>query len=325
MHAIRVTSTGGPEVLEWATTDKPAPGSDEILVQVTAAGINFIDVYHRVGLYPLDLPFTPGAEGAGVVAEVGPGVAGLAVGDRVAWAGPLGAYGEYVTLPADRVVPVPDPVGLDLAAAVMLQGMTAHYLCGDTFPLAESDTCLIHAGAGGVGHLLVQLAKRRGATVFTTVSTRSKADLARRVGADHVINYGEVDFVEAIREIGGPKPLDVVYDGIGADTVDRGMELLRPRGMMVMFGNASGPPPHIDPIRLMNLGSLYVTRPTLRTYVASRDDLERRASDLFAWISDGTLELHIGARFPAADAADAHRALESRSTTGKVLLDVDGS
>ena len=322
MQAIMVSSIGGPEVLQWRSIERPSPGSDEILVRIEAAGVNFIDVYHRTGLYPLDLPFTPGSEGAGVVESVGADVTGFAERDRVAWARSSGTYGEYVTLPADQAVLVPDPVGLDVAAAVMLQGMTAHFLCLDTFPLEDGQRCLIHAGAGGVGHLLIQMAKNCGATVFTTVSTEAKADLARRAGADHVINYQQVDFVEAVQELAGPKPLDVVYDGVGAATFSSGLELLRPRGMMVTFGNASGPPLPVDPLQLMRLGSLFVTRPMLWHYVATRAELERRTSDLFAWISAGALDVHIGARFPVAAAADAHRALESRETIGKILLDV---
>ncbi|MDH5615462.1 MAG: quinone oxidoreductase [Acidimicrobiia bacterium] len=322
MHAIRVSSTGGPEVLEWASTEKPDAGPDEVLVRMEAAGVNFIDVYHRIGLYPLELPFTPGAEGAGVVEAVGSGVSTVQVGDRVAWAGPIGSYAEYATLAADRCVMVPDSVELAVAAAVMLQGMTAHYLCRDTFPLAEGQKCLVHAGAGGVGHLLIQMAKTCGATVYTTVSSEAKEEAARRAGADHVINYLETDFGDAIEDLAGPKSLDVVYDGVGADTLERGMELLRPRGMMVTFGNASGPPPHVDPIRLMSLGSLFITRPALGHYVGNRNELERRASDLFRWIAKGELEVHIGARFPLENAAEAHRMLEGRRTIGKVVLDV---
>lgn len=322
MHTIRVTETGGPEVLEWTSTERPVPGPGHLLVRVATAGVNFIDVYHRTGLYPQELPFVPGVEGAGRVEQLGPGVHGIEVGDRVAWAGLLGSYSEYAVVPAERAVVVPDGLGLDAAAALMLQGLTAHYLCKDTFPLAAGDRCLIHAGAGGVGHLLIQLAKRSGATVFTTVSSTAKGDLARQAGADHVIDYEKTDFLEAIRELAGPKPLDVVYDGVGAPTVERGLELLRPRGMMVMFGNAGGPPPKIDPIRLTRLGSLFVTRPTLWDYVPTRAELERRASDLFAWVQEGALDVHVGARFPLSQAAAAHAALESRGTMGKVLLEV---
>ncbi|GBE22904.1 quinone oxidoreductase 1 [bacterium BMS3Bbin01] len=322
MHAIRVGSTGGPEVLEWTSAGTPSPGPDEVLVRVETAGVNFIDVYHRTGLYPVGLPFTPGVEGAGVVEAAGSDVSTVRVGDRVAWAGPIGSYAEYAKLAADRCVVVPDSVELDVAAAVMLQGMTAHYLCHDTFPLAEGDRCLIHAGAGGVGHLLIQMAKMRGATVYTTVSSEAKAEIARRSGADYVINYLDTDFGDAIEELAGPKSLDVVYDGVGADTLERGLELLRTRGMMVTYGNAGGRPPSVDPIRLMSLGSLFITRPSLFDYVGSRDELEQRASDLFRWIDAGELKVHIGARFPLADATEAHRALEGRRTVGKVVLDV---
>lgn len=322
MYAIGVSSTGGPEVLGWISTGTPTPASDEVLVRVEAAGVNFIDVYHRMGLYSLELPFTPGVEGAGVVEATGSGVSHIRVGDRVAWAGPIGSYAEYVKLAADRCVAVPDSVELTVAAAVMLQGMTAHYLCRDTFPLAEGHRCLVHAGAGGVGHLLIQMAKMRGATVYTTVSSEAKAETALWAGADHVINYLDTDFGDAIEELTGPKSLDVVYDGVGADTLERGLELLRPRGMMVTYGNASGRPPNVDPIRLMSLGSLFITRPTLGDYVGSRGELERRASDLFRWIGGGELKVRIGARFPLANAAEAHRMLEGRRTIGKVLLDV---
>jgi NADPH2:quinone reductase len=321
-HAIRVSQNGGPEVLEWTSVDVPKPGPDQLLVRLTAAGVNFIDVYHRDGLYPLDLPFTPGVEGAGTVEAAGADVTDLEPGARVAWAGPLGSYAEYALVPAQRAVTVPRDVDLDLAAALMLQGMTAHYLAFGTFPLGEGDRCLVHAGAGGVGHLLIQIAKMRGATVFTTVSSEEKAELARRVGADHVIEYTEQDFVEAVRGIAGDNALDVVYDGVGADTVLKGLELLRRRGMMVAYGNASGPPPEIDPLQhLMSRGSLFLTRPSLFDYVSTREELEQRAGDLFRWVADGNLKVHVGARLPLGDAAEAHRLLEGRRTTGKVLLE----
>ncbi len=240
----------------------------------------------------------------------------------MAWPATLGSYAQFAAVPADRLVPVPDTVALDLAAATMLQGMTAHYLALATFPLEAGQSCLIHAGAGGVGQLLIQIAKRQGAEVFATVGTANKAELARAAGADHVIIYTEHDFQEEIERIAGPKAIDVVYDGVGADTVEAGMELLRPRGMMVTFGNASGPPPDVAAFQLMRLGSLLYTRPSLKDYIATRSELEERAFDLFRWIEDGQLKVNIGARFPLADAAEAHRALEGRETTGKVLLDV---
>ncbi len=322
MQAIRVASAGGPEVLEWAETEVPEPGPGQVLVRVVAAGVNFIDTYQRGGLYPMDLPFTPGLEGAGFVESRASDVTDLEIGARVAWPATLGSYAQFAAVPADRLVPVPDAVDLDLAAATMLQGMTAHYLALSTFPLEAGQSCLIHAGAGGVGQLLIQIAKRQGAKVFATVGTAEKAELARAAGADHVIIYTEHDFQVEIERIAGPKAIDVVYDGVGADTVGAGMELLRPRGMMVTFGNASGPPPDVSAFQLMRLGSLLYTRPSLKDYIATRSELEERAFDLFRWIEDGQLNVSIGARFPLADAAEAHRALEGRKTTGKVLLDV---
>lgn len=322
MGAIRINENGGPEVLEWTSIDIPKPGPDQILVRLAAAGVNFIDVYHRDGLYPIDLPFTPGVEGAGTIEEVGAEVTTVAGGDRVAWAGAIGSYAEYAVVIADQAVAVPDGVELDQAAALVLQGLTAHYLVTDTFPLQAGQSCLIHAGAGGVGQLLIQMAKMLGATVFATVSTEDKAGLARQAGADHVINYAETDYAKAVEAIAGEKALDVVYDGVGADTVERGLELLRPRGMMVSYGNASGRPPEVDPLQLMRLGSLFVTRPTMGDYVATRDELVGRADELYRWLEAGTLAVHIGNRFPLAEAGEAHRALQGRMTTGKVLLDV---
>lgn len=320
MGAIRIAAVGGPEVLRWTAVEVPSPGPEQVLVRVAAAGLNFIDVYHRNGLYPMETPFTPGIEGAGTVELVGSTVTAVAAGDRVAWFGPTGAYAEYAVLPVDRVVAVPAGIDSGVAAAAMLQGMTAHYLVNDTFPLAAGNTCLIHAGAGGVGQLLIQMAKMRGATVFTTVGTEAKAAYAATAGADHVIDYSSRDFAEEVRSVAGDKALDVVYDGVGATTFEAGLGLLRPRGMMVTFGNASGPPPPVDPLTLSQLGSLYLTRPTLYNYVATHDDLVRRADDLFTWIDDGDLKMHIGHRYPLADAADAHRALQGRNTVGKVLL-----
>jgi NADPH2:quinone reductase len=320
-NAIVVESTGGPEVLQWRQTEVPAPGAGQVLVAVAAAGINFIDTYQRGGLYPMALPFIPGVEGAGVVEALGSDVQEVEVGARVAWSGSVGSYAEHRVIAATDLVAVPDEVELDLAAAVMLQGMTAHYLCHDTYRLEEGDACLIHAGAGGVGLLLIQMAKARGATVYATVGSATKSQVAAAAGADHVINYSEVDFKEAIEDIAGPKPLAVVYDGVGRDTFEQGLELLRRRGTMVTFGNSSGPPPPIDALQLMRLGSLFVTRPTLGDYTATRELLEQRSNDLFRWIASGELDVRIGARFPLAAAADAHRAIEGRATTGKVLLD----
>ncbi|MFQ5966096.1 MAG: quinone oxidoreductase, partial [Acidimicrobiia bacterium] len=243
MHAIQVSATGGPEQMVWTERDVPEPAPGQVLVRVAAAGVNFIDVYQRKGLYPMGLPFTPGQEGAGVVEVLGADTAGISVGARVAWTDVLGSYGELAVLPSDRVVVVPDEISLDDAAAVMLQGSTAHYLTHDTFPLTEGQHCLIHAGAGGVGRLLIQIAKMKGAHVFATTSTAAKAEVAHAAGADHVILYTETDFGDAVTDLVGEKALDVVYDGVGAATLERGLELLRPRGMMVTFGNASGRPP----------------------------------------------------------------------------------
>jgi NADPH2:quinone reductase len=321
MQGIRVAQLGGPEVLEWATLDDPVPGPSEVVVDVAAAGVNYIDTYQRTGLYPMELPFTPGREGAGVVAAVGSDARHFAVGDRVAWASAIGSYAEKVRVPEAVVVPVPDDVGLDVAAAVLLQGMTAHYLAVDTFPLKPGDRCLVHAGAGGTGLLLTQIAKRRGAEVFTTVGSEEKAQLSRAAGADHVILYRDVDFGAAIEAITGPKAIDVVYDGVGKETFERGLDVLRRRGMMVTFGNASGAVDPVAPLRLTRGGSLYLTRPTMDDYVQTREELERRAQDLFGWIETGALDVRIGARQHLAEAAAAHRLLESRQTTGKVLLE----
>ncbi|MEX2653472.1 MAG: quinone oxidoreductase [Acidimicrobiia bacterium] len=320
MKAIRITTTGGPEALEWVDVEDPATGPNQVLVEVEAAGLNFIDTYHRSGLYPMQFPLIPGQEGAGTVAAVGEGVDGTAVGDRVAWAMGLGSYAERVALDAAGVVPIPDGVPLNIAAAVMLQGITAHYLVTDTFPLSDGDRCLIHAGAGGVGLLAIQMAKMKGAEVFTTVGTEEKAELARGAGADHVIMYRDVDFGDAVEEIAGEHALDVVYDGVGQTVFDRSLELLRPRGMMVQFGNASGAVEPVAPLRLARGGSLFLTRPTMGNYIATREELVGRTNDLFSWIEAGKLDVRIGDTFPMERADDAHRALESRRTTGKVLL-----
>ncbi|MDX1447721.1 MAG: quinone oxidoreductase [Acidimicrobiia bacterium] len=320
MKAIVIPHKGGPEVLEWSDTPDPTAGSGQVVVDVAAAGLNFIDTYHRGGLYPMEFPLIPGVEGAGTVAAVGPAVDGLAVGDRVAWTLNLGSYAEKVAIPATAAVPVPDDVSLEVAAAVMLQGTTAHYLVTDTFPLSSSDRCLIHAGAGGVGLLLIQLAKMIGAEVFTTVGSEDKAELVREAGADHVILYRQVDFGDAVEEVAGRRALDVVYDGVGQAVFDRSLQLLRPRGMMVQFGNASGAVEPVEPLRLSRGGSLFLTRPTLGDYIATRDELMGRAADLFRWIGEGKLDVRIGATYPMEKAADAHRALEGRQTTGKVLL-----
>ena len=320
MRAIRVHAPGGPEALQVDELPVPVPGPGEALVRLEAAGVNFIDVYKRMALYKLPLPATLGEEGAGVVTALGPGVSGVREGDRVAWAGVTGSYAEYVAVPAARVVPVPGGVSLDTAAATMLQGMTAHYLATSTFPLSSDHRCLVHAAAGGVGLLLVQIAKRRGAFVIGTAGTEEKAALARAAGADEVILYTSQDFVAETKRITRGGGLDVVYDSVGRTTFLPGLELLRPRGMMVLFGQSSGPVAAIDPQILNQKGSLFLTRPTLGHYTATREELLARADDLFAWIAEGGLSVRIGAQYPLADVAEAHRALEGRRTTGKVLL-----
>jgi len=322
VHAIRMTTTGGPEVLEWCELDPPQAGPDDLLVRVHAAGLNFIDTYHRSGLYPVPLPYVPGVEGAGEVVAVGPGAAaaGFGTGQRVAWTAVPGSYAETVRVPARNAVPVPDAVSSELAAAVMLQGMTAHFLVTDTFPLGPGHRCLVHAAAGGVGRILVQLAKQRGAEVVATAGSPAKADAVRALGADHVIDYRARDFAADVEALLGPKAIDVVYDGVGRAVFEASLGLLRRRGMMATFGNASGAVDPIAPLRLMQLGSLFLTRPTLADYIADRADLLRRSGELFDLLGSGRLDVEIGLRLPLAEAAEAHRRLESRSTTGKVLL-----
>ncbi len=319
MRAIVISETGGPDVMTWTEVSEPAPGPGQVVVAVAAAGLNYIDTYHRTGLYPLPLPFTPGLEGAGKVTAVGDGVE-VSVGDHVAWSNGLGTYAEQVLLDASQVVPVPEGIEMEIAAAVMLQGLTAHYLAHSTYPLQPGDQCLIHAGAGGVGLLLIQMAKKAGAEVFTTVSTDEKAELAAAAGADHVINYREQDFKKEVERIAGPQALAVVYDGVGATTFDDGLELLRTRGTMALFGQSSGVVPPFNLARLGGARSLYVTRPSLFAYVATRDELLSRSHDVLGWVSDGSLDVRIGQRFALADASAAHAAIEGRSTTGKTLL-----
>jgi NADPH2:quinone reductase len=320
MWAIQIDEQGGPEVMQWRQLPDPTAGAADVLIELAAAGLNYIDTYHRSGLYKVDLPYVLGLEGSGTVLSVGADVSGVVVGDRVAWATGPGSYAERVVVPAKNLMKVPVDVSLELAAAVPLQGMTAHYLVKDTFPLAAGDKCLIHAGAGGVGLLLIQIAKLLGAEVFTTVGSAEKAELAAGAGADHVILYRDVDFKEAIEQIAGPRPLDVVYDGVGKTVFAQSLGLLRMRGMMVTFGNASGPVDPISPLELSANGSLFLTRPTLFHHTTTQAEIQRRADDLFGWIAAGELDVRVGARFDLRDAADAHRALESRQTTGKVLL-----
>ena len=290
------------------------------MVEVAAAGVNFIDIYHRQGIYPMQYPIVPGIEGAGVVIGVGEGIKYFSVGDKVSWPSVIGSYRERHVVPENQAVPVPDEVDLEVAAALLLQGLTAHYLATDTYPLEEGSRCLVHAGAGGVGLLLTQVAKMRGAIVITTVGSEEKAELSRQAGADLVINYGATDFQEAIEGVYGPKALDVVYDGVGADTFMKGLDLLRPRGTMVTFGNASGVVPDVSPLVLGSKGSLFLTRPSLSHYTATREELLGRAEELFTWVVDGKLQVRIGGRYPLDKAADAHRHLEGRKTTGKLLV-----
>jgi NADPH2:quinone reductase len=320
MKAIRVVSHGGPEVLQLADLPDPSPGSGQLLVRVEAAGLNFIDTYHRTGLYPIPLPFTLGLEGAGVVAGLGPGVTGFREGDRVAWTRAQGSNAEMVLVPVDQAVAIPEGVDTRTAAAVLLQGLTAQYLCTDTYPLGSGDTCLVHAAAGGVGLLLVQMAKEKGARVFGTVSTEEKAALAREAGADEVILYTREDFLEAVKRFTEGQGVNVVYDSVGKTTAEKSLDCLAPRGMMVFYGNSSGPAPPIDPLTLTQKGSLFLTRPTLFHYIADRASLETQASEVLGRVASGRLKVRIGRTCPLAGTADAHRALEGRETTGKVLL-----
>jgi NADPH2:quinone reductase len=320
MLAIRIHETGGVEKLRADDIPEPAPGAGEIRFKVEAAGLNFIDTYKRSGLYPVTLPHTLGQEAAGTVTAVGADVTEFRVGDRVASAAVNGGYAEEALAPVAHTVRVPAGVSAQLAAAVLLQGMTAHYLALDTFPLKTGDSALVHAGAGGVGLLLIQIAKRRGARVLATVGSDDKAALAREAGADAVCVYTREDFAKAAREFTAGRGVDVVYDGVGKATFEGSLNSLRPRGLLASFGNASGAVPEFKLLVLSQKGSLFVTRPTLAHYTATPAELKKRAEDLFAWIADGALKVRIGATFPLKAAADAHNALEGRKTTGKVLL-----
>ncbi|WP_432852328.1 quinone oxidoreductase family protein [Amycolatopsis sp. CA-161197] len=318
--AVQVRTTGGPEVLEVTEVEVGSPGAGELLVDVAAAGVNYIDTYQRQGIYPIELPFVLGLEGAGTVAEVGDGVTAFAPGDRVAWQGSLGSYAARKLVPAAVAVKVPAGVSDEVAAATMLQGITAHYLVRSTYEVKPGDDVLVHAAAGGVGLLLVQLAKARGARVIGTVSTEEKAELARGAGADHVIRYDREDFAEVTRELTDGEGVHVVYDGVGKDTVDGSLASLRIRGMLALFGASSGPVPPIDPQRLNSGGSLFLTRPTSGHYVRTREELDWRADELFAAVTDGSLDIRIGGRYPLADARKAHEDLQGRRTTGKLIL-----
>jgi NADPH:quinone reductase len=319
MKAIRVESTGGPEVLQLAEVPSPIPAAGQVLVRVEAAGVNFIDVYQRTGLYAVPLPRTPGLEGAGVVESLGPGVSGFSAGDRVAWSSTPGSYAEEAVVAADALVKVPEGVPSRTAAAVMLQGMTAHYLVETVYSLGPKHACLIHAAAGGVGLLLVQMAKRKGARVFATVSTEEKAVLARAAGADVVILYTKDDFAAEVKRSTAGRGVDVVYDSVGQSTFDKGLDCLAPRGMMALFGQSSGVVPPVS-ISLLAKASLFLTRPTLFHYIADRASLEWRAGDVLGQVASGQLGVRIGKTYPLAEASLAHRALEGRETTGKVLL-----
>ncbi len=320
MKAVRVHAPGGPEVLRYEDIPEPQPKAGEALVRVEASGVNFIDVYNRTGLYPLSLPATLGREGAGTVESVGPDVANLRPGARVAWAGVIGSYAERAAVPADRLVEIPDGVTARQAAAAMLQGMTAHFLACSTYPLQPGDRCLVHAGAGGVGLLLTQVARMRGARVITTVSSEEKAKLSREAGADAVIDYTKQDFPEEVRRWTDGRGVAAVYDSVGRTTFEKGFACLAPRGMMVLFGQSSGTVAPFDPQVLAQGGSLFLTRPSLFQYIATREELVTRADEVLGWVREGRLKLRIEHEFPLAEAAAAHGALEGRRTTGKVLL-----
>jgi len=320
MQAIQITKTGGPEVLVYSEVGKPSPKAGEALIAVEAIGVNFIDVYFREGRYPSPLPFIPGQEAAGTVVEAGDGVTAFKAGDRVAWCGIPGTYAELAAVPAARLVAIPAGITATQAAAAMLQGMTAHYLSHATYAIKAGDEVLVHAGAGGTGLLLTQMAKRLGARVFTTVSTEEKAELSRSAGADETILYTQLDFASEVKRLTGGAGVPAVYDSVGKSTFEQSLTCLKPRGTMVLFGGASGAVPPFDLIRLSTMGSLYVTRPTLKDYIATPDDLAVRAGDVFRWLADGSLKLRIEHVYQLKDAAQAHRDLESRKTTGKVIL-----
>lgn len=320
MNAIRVNEPGGPERLVLESIAIPEPGPGEVRVRIEAAGVNFIDVYQREGLYKIPTPYTPGMEGAGAVDAVGAGVVEWQAGDRVAYAMTRGSYAEYAIVPADKLVAIPDGVETQTAAALMLQGMTAHYLTTSTFPLEKGHTALIHAAAGGVGLLFTQIAKLRGATVYGTVSTEEKARLARDAGADEVILYTKTDFEAEVKRLTGGAGVDVVYDSVGKTTFEQSMRSLKPRGYLVLFGQASGPVEPIDPQVLNDHGALFLTRPSLAHHALTKDELQGRAGDLFRWVADGHLDVRIDRTFPLAQASAAHTLLQSRATSGKLLL-----
>lgn len=320
MRAIQVAKVGPPEVLTLVDAPVPDPKPDEALVQIKAIGVNFIDVYFREGRYPAPLPFIDGQEAAGVVVAVGPDVTTLRLGDRVAYSGALGSYADFAAVPADRLVKIPDELDFDQAAAAMLQGMTAHYLSHGSYPIKPGDTALIHAAAGGVGLLLVQMAKKLGARVIATVGSEEKAELAREAGADEVIIYTEQDFETETERLTKGQGVHVVYDGVGKDTFERDLKVLRPRGYLVLFGGASGAVPPLDLLELTKHGSLFITRPSLMHYIATREELEARSGDVLQMIVRGDLKLRIHKKYPLEDVRQAHHDLEGRKTTGKLLL-----
>jgi NADPH2:quinone reductase len=321
-HAIRVHEAGQPEVLQWEEVEVGEPGPGQIRLQQEAAGLNFIDVYHRSGLYKQEMPFTPGVEGAGVVDAVGPDVTAVNVGDRVAYGGPIGGYAELRLIDADRVVKLPDSISSEQAAGMMLQGMTAHMLLRQVYPVKPGDTILIHAAAGGVGLIVCQWAKALGATVIGTVSSDEKAELARAHGCDHPIVYTRQDFVAEVERITGGAKLPVVYDGVGKDTFLKSLDCLARRGMLVSYGNASGPVDPFPPVLLAQKGSLFLTRPTMYDYTATRPELEQAAGDLFEIVARGKVKIEVKQRFPLKEAAEAHRALEARKTSGSTVLTI---
>ena len=320
MKAILVRGHGGPDVMVLDDIADPSPGPGEVVVDISAAGVNFIDTYQREGLYPMTLPYTPGLEGSGVVSAVGEGVSSFSVGDRVAWNGVLGSYAEKIALPEDKVVAVPDGVDLHDAAQLMLQGITAHYLITSLFEIKPGHTALVHAAAGGVGLLLCQMISKRGGTVIGTVSTDAKADAAKEAGAHHIIRYDREDFASRVRDITGNIGVDVVYDGVGQATFDGSLNSLKSRGMMALFGQSSGPVQAFDPQILNQRGSLFLTRPSMVHYLQTRDELAWRASEVFSDVASGALRVTLGGSYPLGDAAHAHADLQARKTSGKLLL-----
>jgi len=320
MKAIRVHAPGAADAMKFEDVPEPQPKAGEAVVKVDAAGLNYIDVYQRSGLYKLEMPLTLRLEAGGTVTATGPGVTEVKVGDKVAYTGVPGAYAQYAAVPAARLVVLPQGVSTKQGAAIMLQGITAHYLACSTYPLKKGDACLVHAAAGGVGLILCQIARLRGAKVIGTVSTEEKAKLAREAGADETILYTKQDFAAEVKRITGGKGLQVVYDSVGKDTWEGSLNCLTPRGLIALYGQSSGPIGQIDPQILNTKGSLFLTRPSLNVYIATREELQQRAADLFGWVRDGKLKLRMEFEFPLKDAAEAHRALEGRKTTGKVLL-----